>query len=72
MTGRGVEVSGLLRSGPPTQEICSVATEVGADLILMGTHGRGALGRALLGSTANAVVRSAPVPVLTVRTTDHK
>ena len=72
MKGRGVEVTGILRSGPPTQEICSVATEVGADLILMGTHGRGALGRALLGSTANAVVRSAPVPVLTVRTTDHK
>lgn len=71
LKGRGVEVTGILRSGPPPQEICTVATEVGADLILMGTHGRGALGRALLGSTANTVVRSAPVPVLTIRTTDH-
>jgi nucleotide-binding universal stress UspA family protein len=65
-------VTGLLRSGPTAPEICNVATEVGADLVIMGTHGRGALGRALLGSTANAVVRSSPVPVLTVRTTDHK
>lgn len=68
---RGVDVTGILRSGSPAQEICSVATEVAADLIIMGTHGRGTLGRALLGSTANAVVRSAPVPVLTVRTTNH-
>ncbi|HLM73385.1 MAG TPA: universal stress protein [Polyangiaceae bacterium] len=72
LTERGIEVTGLLRSGPTAPEICNVATEVGADLVIMGTHGRGALGRALLGSTANAVVRSSPVPVLTVRTTDHK
>lgn len=68
---RGIEVTGVLRTGPPAEEVCTVATEVGADLIIMGTHGRGAFGRALLGSTANAVVRSAPVPVLTVRTTHH-
>jgi nucleotide-binding universal stress UspA family protein len=62
-----VEASGVLRSGSPPQTICDVAIEVGADLIVMGTHGRGALARALLGSTANAVVRSAPVPVITLR-----
>jgi nucleotide-binding universal stress UspA family protein len=72
LKARGIELDGLLRSGPTAQEICNVATEVGADLIIMGTHGRGAIGRAFLGSTANTVVRSAPVPVLTVRTTDHK
>ena len=72
LKGRGIELTGMLRSGPPAQEICDVAKEVGADLIIMGTHGRGALGRAVLGSTANAVVRTATVPVLTVRTTEHK
>jgi nucleotide-binding universal stress UspA family protein len=68
---RGIEMEAILRSGPTANEICSVATEIGADLVIMGTHGRGAIGRALLGSTANTVVRSSPVPVLTVRTTDH-
>lgn len=38
----------------------------GADLILLGTRGRGAIGRALLGSVAGAVLRSAPCPVLVV------
>lgn len=38
-----------------------------ADLIVMGTHGRGGIGRLLLGSVAEGVVREAPVPVLLVR-----
>ncbi len=39
-----------------------------SDLIVMGTHGRTALARLLLGSVAEAVLRKAPCPVLTVRT----
>jgi nucleotide-binding universal stress UspA family protein len=38
-------------------------------MIVIGTHGRGALGRAILGSVAQQVVRSAKQPVLTVRAT---
>ena len=41
----------------------------GADLIVMGTHGRTGLSHALLGSVAERVVRTAPCPVMTVRDT---
>jgi nucleotide-binding universal stress UspA family protein len=63
----GVQVDQLLRTErAPAQEICAAAEQVGADLIVVGTHGRGAIGRALLGSVALDVIRSSPVPVLTV------
>lgn len=64
---RGVALTGLLRSGATAEVICAVAGEIGADLIVMGTHGRGAFGRALLGSVAQNVVRYATQPVITVR-----
>ena len=41
-----------------------------ADLIVMGTHGRGSLDRALLGSVADLVIRLAPCPVVIVRETE--
>ena len=44
-----------------------MAKEVGADLIVMGTHGRRGVSRALLGSITEAVIRTAPCPVLAVR-----
>jgi len=56
----------LLRAGAPWEEVLSAAVQVKADLIVMGTHGRRGLERALLGSVAEKVVRMAPVPVLTV------
>lgn len=63
----GVTVKHLLRSGrPPAEEVHAVVEEVGADLIVVGTHGRGMIGRAILGSVAMDVVRTAKVPVLTV------
>ena len=57
----------LIRAGVPWEEVLAAAAEVRADLIVMGTHGRRGLERALLGSVAEKVVRMAPVPVLTVR-----
>jgi nucleotide-binding universal stress UspA family protein len=65
--GEGVEITGVLRSGRPADEVCAEAGRVGADLIVAGTHGRGALSRAILGSVAQNLVRHAPVPVITVR-----
>ena len=48
-------------------EIVTAAHELGADLIIIATHGRSGLSRALLGSTAERVVRHATCPVLTLR-----
>jgi nucleotide-binding universal stress UspA family protein len=58
--------AGLLRPGVPSSEIVDAARNAGADLIVMGTHGRRGLSRAIIGSTAERVVRTSPVPVLTV------
>jgi nucleotide-binding universal stress UspA family protein len=62
----------LLKTGDARNLINQTAAEVGADLIVMGTHGRRGVKRALLGSIAETVVRSAPCPVLTVRVHDGK
>lgn len=53
--------------GPIVPTILAAAEEVGADLIVIGTHGRTGLRRGLLGSVAERVVRGARCPVLTVR-----
>ncbi|MCU1384681.1 MAG: putative universal stress protein [Acidobacteria bacterium] len=62
----------LLMSGAPALAIVRYAKEAAIDLIVMGTHGRGALGHFLMGSVAEKVVRSAPCPVLTVRHPEHE
>ena len=54
-------------AGNPADAIVRVAKERGADLIVMGTHGRTGLQHVLLGSVAEKVVRLAGCPVLTVR-----
>lgn len=62
----GVEVSGKVVDGAPHVEIVRLSEELGADLIVMGTHGRTGVRHALMGSVAERVVRMASVPVLTV------
>lgn len=54
-------------TGPPADTIVRIASERGADLIVMGTHGHTGLRHVLLGSVAEKVVRLAPCPVLTVK-----
>ncbi len=54
--------------GRPTRAILAAATGLGADLIVIGTHGRTGLPHVVLGSVAEQIVRAAPCPVLTVRT----
>lgn len=56
-----------VREGDPGVEIAQAATEGEFDLIVMGTHGRKLITRALLGSVANKVLSSCTVPVLLVR-----
>ena len=58
--------------GSPCREIVVYAEETSCDLILMGTHGRKGLHRLLLGSVTECVVRSATVPVLTVRLNERE
>ena len=64
---QGITVRTAVRTGGPYAEIVAVATDERADLVIMGTHGRGGMSRLLLGSVAERVVRLAPCPVLTVR-----
>jgi nucleotide-binding universal stress UspA family protein len=63
----GIAVERRLVIGDPAFEILDEAQESKADLIVMGTHGRSGLGRLLMGSVAEAVVRKAVCPVLTVK-----
>lgn len=67
--GRTVEVH--VRDGAPAEEAVRFAEEKGADLLVVGTHGRTGLSRMLLGSVAERIVRTSPIPVLTVRLADH-
>jgi nucleotide-binding universal stress UspA family protein len=53
--------------GDPAAMICSVARELGVDVIVVGSHGKGFLSRVLLGSVSEHVTRHAPCPVLVVR-----
>lgn len=57
----------ILETGDARAQIEQVARRIGADLIVMGTHGRRGVSRWLLGSVAEAVLRVAPCPVLLVR-----
>jgi len=61
--GRNVEVA--VRFGNATDEILAAAA--GCDLVVMATHGRGAAGRILFGSTADRISRHSPIPTLLVR-----
>lgn len=57
----------FVQIGNAAAEIVNAARDWPADLIVIGSHGRGGLKRALLGSVAEAVMRQAPCPVLVVR-----
>ncbi len=63
----GVAATGIAETGPVAETIRRVARERNVDLIVMGTHGLLGVRRALLGSVADAVVRTAGLPVLLIR-----
>lgn len=62
----GVEILPILKQADPREAALAVAEEISADLIVMGTHGRRGIARALIGSVAESVVRTSAVPVMTV------
>ncbi len=59
-------VDGVLGGGAPWRDIVDRVADEGYDLVVMGTHGRRGVSRVLVGSVAERVVRTCPVPVLTV------
>lgn len=65
--GAGRTVTAVVREGRPADEIVAYARETDADMVALGTRGRHGENRFLIGSVAERVVRSCPVPVLTVR-----
>ena len=66
-SGASVPVTSAVLHGAPAEMICARARDVGADLIVMTSHGRTGLSRAWLGSVADAVVRHSAIPVLLLR-----
>jgi len=71
-SARHDKLKGDVRVGTPFVEIINYAREAGIDLIVVGTHGGGALKHLLIGGTAEKIVRKAPCPVLTVRHPEHE
>ena len=69
--GHPVCVEYRVREGDAAEEILSTADEIGADLIVMGTHGSTPVCRLLAGSVAIAVLRGARCPVMALRATEH-
>ena len=69
---RGVTTRELVVQGKPSAEIVKVARIENVDVIVLGTHGKGVLDKALFGSTTERVVRRAPCPVLTCRLKEHE
>jgi nucleotide-binding universal stress UspA family protein len=69
---KGISVREEVAQGKPSAEIIRFARENGIDMIVLGTHGKGVLDKALFGSTTERVVRGAPCPVLTVRLAEHE
>jgi len=63
---RGVRTASRSVKGAPVDEILRLAAEIRPEFIVMGTHGRTGLGRVLMGSVAEGVVRGALVPVMVV------
>ena len=62
----------VITSDAPAMAIVDYARRLRIDLIITGTHGRGALAHLMMGSVAERVVRTAPCPVLTVRHPEHE
>lgn len=67
LQAKGVTASTHLTEGNPAETIVERAKEIGARMIVMGTHGRSGFRRFLLGSITERVVRTSSVPVLTVQ-----
>jgi putative phosphoribosyl transferase len=64
---RGIAARGVLREGTTWRVTVSAAEEAGADVLVLGTHGRTGFSRAVLGSSAEQIMRHSRIPVVTVQ-----
>ncbi len=71
LSGSGVPVEQMVTEGEPDEEIVATAARRDVEMIAMASHGRGAVGRAIFGSVADRVARTAPVPNLILRAPDE-
>jgi len=69
--GRGIRCDALVREGHPTQQIAAAFREFQVDRVLLGTRSRSKIGKLLLGSVAEQVLRSVYLPVMTVGPEAH-
>ncbi|MDR2299677.1 MAG: universal stress protein [Comamonas sp.] len=67
LKGRGVQVQSISKVGPIADTIIKEAQDGKFDLIAMGTHGHGALGRLVMGSVSSQVLAGCTIPVLLIR-----
>lgn len=65
-TVRGLKVDSICEQGFPVAQVIAQAKRVKADVIVLGSHGHGAVYNLVVGSTANGVLKHAPCPVLVV------
>jgi nucleotide-binding universal stress UspA family protein len=66
LTGVGFTASTVVRSGNPAQQIAAVASDQGAAIVVMATHGRTGIVRSMLGSVAGETLHHSPCPVLLI------
>ena len=66
LNAAGVDAEALMVQGPTTDTILELARKVAAEFIIMGSHGRGALFRAFVGSVSEQVLTSSKLPVMIV------
>ena len=71
-TTREIPITTAIERGIPHEEILSYATDIDADVIVIGTHGRSGLQHFLMGSVTEKVIRSTERPVLVIRGRDDK
>ena len=72
VTSRGIKTAYYVASGDPFDSIMRFCKKEHVDLVVMTTHGKSGLKRAILGSVADKVVRDARVPALVIRPRQHK
>lgn len=66
LKSQGIEAEALLVQGPTTDTLLELTTKLDADLIVIGSHGKGALFRAFVGSVSEQILKESKIPVMVI------